>query len=252
MAVNTYSPAIERDRWPPTLYTPAVEEDEVPSASGVVYPAVEDDYAPMLIAPILPSAIEFEEALPLFRRGGPVPELIVMCGCGFKYATGAPQKDGSYEHIIKELIPVYQGIAVTEGLLYGFSVNIKMMDINATVQAGMMWFRSPGQVADQIGMVESDPFPPDDNEWYPYTVQGFPPVDPAPGAFMIPYVRIIDTFADIPFYMAGAQVYVMGETGTVSAYAPDLYLTLGDAGELLGVDEEQGGGFFIGNPQEKR
>jgi hypothetical protein len=172
-----------------------------------------------------------------------------MCGCGFKYVAGPPNQDGTYQTVLKELIPTYNGIAVSGSLLYGFSINLKLMDLSAT-QVGLMWFASPGGVGDQIGNVVSDPWTPPNDEWYSYTVQGFPPEDPSPGQFLIPYVRVVDTWADIPLYMAGAQVYAQSDTGVVTAFAPDRYITLGDVDELLGEDEGEGGGFLLGNPTE--
>jgi len=228
-------------------YTPAEEVDQATPLVPLILPASEVDVAVNLLGIIVTPAEEYDEALPLYRRGGPVPELIVMCGLGYKSIPGPPDEDGNYTTITKDLIPTYSGIPVTEGLIYGFSINLKLRDLKPTT-VGIMWFRSPGGVIDQIGEVESDPYTPPNGEWHQFTVQGMPPVDPAPGAYMIPYVRVTNTFADIPFYMAGAHVYGLTGGGEVTAYAPDRYITLGDVDEILGVDEEQGGGFLLGNP----
>ena len=234
---------------PTVTYDPALESNAALSPLAVLEPAYEVDDAISLISIDFLPADEADEALPIFRKGGAVPELVVICGAGFKVVTGKVNPDGTYESVLKELTPTYSGISIREGVIYGFAIWLKILDVPTPVRAGIMWFRSPGGIADQIGITESDPVSAPNTEWRQYTVQGTTPTDPAPGAFMVPYIRLLDTVMDIPFYMAGATVYepAKGITSAVP-FAPDKYLTLGDPNEKLGEDEAQGGGLLIGQP----
>jgi hypothetical protein len=228
-------------------YTPALEQDRKVALVAPYNVAREGDNAQILLAILSPPAEERDRAMPLYCRGAAIPQLVVICGCGFQQVSGAALPDGSYEVVTKEYVPTYSGIAVEQDFLYGFSVWLKLLSAGPTT-AGIMWFDSPGKVANQLGVIESDPWTPDRDTWELFTVQGIPPEE---ATYLVPYVRLTNTFMDIPFYVAGAMVYIHGEAGTVTAFAPDRYLTLGDPGEKLGESGVSGGGFVIGAPAER-
>jgi hypothetical protein len=233
-------------------YTPAIEEDVADIGAATYTHAIESDFAREQAGIQGGPAVEYDIAPPLYRRGAALPQLIVMCGCGYQDVSGAAKsyKDETtgYETVTKEFIPMYAGIAVQPDRLYGFSIWLRVMSAQFAF-AGIMWFEAPGKIVDQIGVKESDPWAPEHDDWDLFTVQQTPPEG---AAFLIPYVRLTNTFADIPFYMAGAMVYVHGDSGVVAAFAPDRYLTLSGPGEVIGADEDEGGGFVIGDPTQRK
>jgi len=250
VAKVTYTPAREISRpVAGAFYDPAVETADKISLVAPTAAVKSIERAMDMAGVLSPAAMETAHAPELYRLGAALPQLVIMCGCGFRDVPGPPQPDGTYASVTQEYIPTYTGVAVEQDLLYGFSAMLKV-GTASEIRVGIMWFKTPGRPIDQISVIESDPVGAESNDnWKLFTVQGEPP-DTA--TYLVPYVRLLDTYEDLPFYMMGDMVYIVGPSGAVIALAPDKYMKLGDAAKLLGTDPTMGGGWLIGDPKAKK
>lgn len=179
--------------------------------------------------------------------GTALPNFALVCGCGQKQVPGPVTPGGSYTTIEKEFLPIYSAPAVKQGVLYGFSIWIKETH-PASTNVGILWFHSGGKVVDFQSITTFSFGTPVSTNWFEYTVQALPPVG---ASYLVPYVLITGGVYDAPVYFAGSLVYGQGEeSGSVSAFAPDRYLTLGDPAELIGANRPSPPftGLLLGDP----
>lgn len=124
----------------------------------------------------------------------------------------------------KVLSPKYNGISVKEGNIYGFTVRYKGASSGS---AGIYWFDRYEHL-----ISADEALTPSPGSWQGLTVQNAPPVG---AVFAVPYVKQSSRAAGNGFLLMGAMFYLVGDTSSVTALAPDYYLTLGNLDELIGT-----------------
>ena len=135
---------------------------------------------------------------------------------------------------LRPLTPRYHGIPVDEGMTYGFSCSFKIVldpsvTTTSTASAGIYWY---DQDEHFVGTTSSGVAL--DGTWQDLLAGG---VAPATAIYAIPFVNVSGRVSGDDYLMMGAMFYATGEGGTVTAFAPDRYLTLGAAGEYLGNED---------------
>lgn len=134
----------------------------------------------------------------------------------------------------RALTPQYHGIPVEEGMTYGFSCSFKIIlasgvTTTSTGTAGIYWYDRNelflGSTQSGVAL---------DGSWQELLAGG---VAPDNAIYAIPYVNVSGRVSGDDYRMMGAMFYATGEGGTVTAFAPDRYLTLGAAGEYLGNED---------------
>lgn len=162
-------------------------------------------------------------------------DLIIACG------------DGVID--TRSLIPLYNGIAVREASVYGFSISLKMEAPLPVTRVGILWFDGDGQPTDALSDIESASATPSDTNWHSYTITG---AAPAGVGYLVPFIwlsgRTASGFTDRGPYLwtAGAMVYLLGDSATATSIAPDRYLTMGDPAETIGPPDATHPGYLMG------
>ena len=151
-------------------------------------------------------------------------------------------------------IPLYAGIPVEPGSSYGFTVKVAQETPATAVTGYLFWYGAAGTAESYLSKAASiNPVGAANSNWYEVIVQGTAPAD---AVYMTPVIYFTgrpsgggttSKWIDI----SGASAYVLDRAGkAVAIQPPDSYLTVGDAGELLGADDAAAPfkGYILGTP----
>lgn len=139
----------------------------------------------------------------------------VMIACGLGKRT-----DGTV------LEPRFHGIPVEAETVYGFSAWFKAANTTSTVAAGIYWFGTNDEYLGRDFVPE-----PVSSVWQSIDVSAQSPVNTS---YAIPFVSVSARGHGDSFSLMGCMFYEVGAGGTVTAGAPDRYLTLGNTAEFIG------------------
>jgi hypothetical protein len=143
-------------------------------------------------------------------------DVIVVCGVGTLFTDDMREP--------KTLSPKFNGIPVKTDSLYGFSVQYKGP---TPASAGIYWYDRHEVYISSDELLAVGP-----GEWQGLIVQADPP---AGSSFAVPFVRQTQRIAGEGFMLMGAMFYRVGAVGSVEAFSPDYYLTMGSDDELIGT-----------------
>lgn len=176
--------------------------------------------------------------------------LALVCGNGPHYTVNA----GGTWTLQDAVIPLYSGIPVEPGTSYGFTVQVAQETPAAAVNCYLLWYGAGGQATDYLSKATGiSPVAAVGSGWYSVVVQGTAPTG---AVYMTPVIFFtgrpsgggaVSKWIDI----SGASTYVLDRAGkAVAVTPPDQYLTVGDAGELLGSDDPSVPfkGYVLGTP----
>lgn len=176
--------------------------------------------------------------------------LAITCGNGPHYIIDS---QGLWQQQ-PAVIPMYAGIPVEPGSSYGFNVQVAQETPAAAVTGYLFWYGAGGTAESYLSKVASiNPVAASGSGWHEIIVQGTAPTG---AVYMTPVIYFTgrptgggttSKWIDI----SAASCYVLDRAGKAVAVAPpDSYMTVGDAGELLGSDDAAipFKGYILGTP----
>lgn len=137
--------------------------------------------------------------------------------------------------------PIYTSVPVEPGFIYGFSFQLKSEQTNVVVTPMLLWYSATGVY---ISATTATPVSPGNANFHEYIATGQAPAGATYVAAAFTLSSRASGAADPTWsykqWLTGAMVYSLGSGLGVSLVPPDDFLTLGDAGELLGGDSVLG------------
>ena len=181
--------------------------------------------------------------------------LALVCGNGAHYTFKTVSEPTANWVLSDPVVPLYSGIPVEPGSSYGFTVQVAQQAAASAVNAYLLWYGAGGQASDYLSKATgTNPVAASGQGWYNVVVQG---TAPAGAVYMTPVIYFTgrpasggsntSQWIDI----SGASAYVLDRAGkAVAVQPPDSYMTVGDAGELLGSDDPSVPfkGYILGTP----
>jgi phage tail-like protein len=153
--------------------------------------------------------------------------------------------------VSRPIIPLEAGIPVHYGNSYGFSVVIQPMQLPIMITIGIMWFDQNGLPTSLVDTLLGVSEVINTAGWHQFIIEGSVPS--ADVIYGVPYINFQDRTAgpagaNSPYiHVAGVSVWQLAfDLGGVTV-APNRFLTVGDAGEKLGVAKEGFDPYVLGD-----